>query len=79
MLLYFAHYLAAARTGVLLSSGITLSIINSILTSKCHFYNGEQGGKAIILLKPRYTTLEYSICNNPYTTPNITSKKTQAS
>lgn len=41
------YYVAPARTGVLLSSGITLSINNRILTSKCHLYNG--GGKAIIL------------------------------
>lgn len=47
VLLYSIIHVTPARTGVLLSSGITLSINNRTLTSKCHLYKG--GGKAIIL------------------------------
>lgn len=61
MLLYFTYHITPARTGVLLSSGITLSIIHSILTSKCHFYGaGGRGGQGVILLKSRCTVLEDS-------------------
>jgi len=74
--LYFTHYLPPARTGVLLSLGITLSIINSILTSKYHFNNGQKNWNQII--KSRCTVIEDSNHNHPYTTPEIVSEACKA-